>query len=395
MVLRLRKSRDSLDRGECHHRTNEHTGMTIPINTQLTDLAPYPPGKPIEEVQRELGLDRVIKLASNENPFGPSPKAIAAMINAGQEYHLYPDGHAFALRQVVAKHVGVPTDHLIFGNGSDELLMLAAMTYLGPGKNLVMSKYAFIRPLQHAKMVGADVKVINTIPRNYEQDVEAMGMAINSNTRIVYLANPNNPTGDHVNAERVKGLIAHTPDDCLFVLDAAYHEYAVGTGHYEDPIGWLSEFPNMIVLRTFSKAYGLAGLRCGYGVASPEIIQALERVRPPFNVTRPAQMAAIAALDDADHITKAIELNRQGMKQVEAGLAAMPVKVLPSRGNFLLIDVQRIAQPIFEALMRRGVIVRPMAGYDLPQCIRVSIGTEEENDLFLAAMRESLDEVGS
>ncbi len=360
--------------------------MTVPFNPHLSDLAPYPPGKPIEELQRELGLKRVIKLASNENPLGPSPRAIEALRAAEEGFHLYPDGHAFALRRAVASHLGVEPEQLIFGSGSDEVLMLLALTFLRPGTNLVMSQYGFIRPQMHATLAGAATKIIDEIPRHHEQDVEAMGFAIDDATRMVYLANPNNPTGDLVHADRVHGLLKVVPEDCLFVLDEAYHEYCAGAEDYQSSIPWLAEAPNLVVLRTFSKAYGLAGLRCGYGIAHPDVIQAMERVRPPFNVTRAAQAAALAALGDHEHIARAVEVNRAGIAQIQAGLAGLPLDVMPSRGNFLLVHLHGLAQPIHEALLRRGVIVRAMAGYELPQCLRISVGTQEENAIMLEAL---------
>jgi histidinol-phosphate aminotransferase len=367
----------------------------IPLNPHLASLQPYPPGKPIEEVKRELGLDRVVKLASNENPLGPSPRAIEALRASAPELHLYPEGHAHELRHAISEHLGVAPERLIFGNGSDEILMLVALTFLRPGTNLVMSRHGFIRPLQHATLVGAETKVIDVIPRNFEQDVEAMAFAIDDSTRAVYLANPNNPTGDLVNHERIRGLLEHVPSDCLFLCDAAYHEYCAEREEYRDPLEWLDEFPNMLVLRTFSKAYGLAGLRCGYAVGHPDVIREIERVRPPFNVTRSAQIGALAALGDQGHVARGLEVNRAGMAQIERGLAPLDVTVIPSAGNFLLIDVHRPCGPVFEALLRRGVIVRPMAGYELPSCVRVSIGTEEENALFLGALEETLSEAKS
>jgi histidinol-phosphate aminotransferase len=366
--------------------------MTVPFNAHLESLTPYPPGKPIEEVKRELGLEQVVKLASNENPLGPSPRALEALRAAAGELHLYPDGNIHALRVAVAKHLGVEPEWLIFGNGSDEVLMIAGLTFLGPGTNLVMSKHGFIRPMQHATLAGAETKVIDVIPRHCEQDAEGMAFAINAKTRMVYLANPNNPTGDLVYADRVHGLIEAVPQDCLMVLDEAYHEYCVGAEDYQDSIQWLSEFPNLLVTRTFSKAYGLAGLRCGYGVGHPDLIRAMERVRPPFNVSRAVQVAALAALDDQEHVERAVEVNRIGVAQVLAGLEDLPADPTPSRGNFLLVDVRCLSQPIFEAMLRRGVITRPMAGYGLPQCLRISIGTEAENALMLEALGASLAE---
>jgi histidinol-phosphate aminotransferase len=367
----------------------------IPLNPHLASLQPYPPGKPIEEVKRELGLERVVKLASNENPLGPSPRAIEALRATAPELHLYPEGHAHELRHALSEHLGVAPERLIFGNGSDEILMLVALTFLCPGTNLVMSRHGFIRPMQHAALVGAETKMIDVIPRNCEQDVEAMAFAIDGSTRAVYLANPNNPTGDLVNHERVRGLLSHVPSDCLFLCDAAYHEYCAEREEYQDPLEWLDEYPNMLVFRTFSKAYGLAGLRCGYAVGHPDVIREIERVRPPFNVTRSAQVGALAALGDQGHVARGIEVNRAGMTQLEGGLAPLDVTVIPSAGNFLLIDVHRPCGPVFEALLRRGVIVRPMAGYGLPSCVRVSIGTEEENAFFLDALRETLSEAKS
>lgn len=361
--------------------------MTIPLNPHLAGLKPYPPGKPIEEVKRELGLDRVVKLASNENPLGPSPRAMEALRAHAAEMHQYPEGHAHALRAALSERLGVDPDWLIFGNGSDEILMLTAMTFLTPESDLVMSEYAFIRPLQHATLMGARVIQVPTVPRNFEQDVESMGFAIKPSTRIVYLANPNNPTGDLVHQERVHGLLGQVPGDCLMILDAAYHEHCADMRNYADPIPWVKDHPNLMVLRTFSKAYGLAGLRCGFAVAHPEVIRQIERVRPPFNLTRSAQVAALAALEDEEHLRRTVEVNLAGMEQLLEGLADLQLRASPSAGNFLLFDSGHPdGNAVFERLLRHGVIVRPMAGYGLPRHLRVTVGTEEENRLFLEAM---------
>ncbi|NUP90386.1 MAG: histidinol-phosphate transaminase [Candidatus Sumerlaeia bacterium] len=365
----------------------------IPFNPQLAHLAPYPPGKPIEEVQRELGLERVIKLASNENPLGPSPRALDALRAHAGELQLYPDGAAHRLRSAVAAHLDIDPARLIFGNGSDEILLLLALAYLGPGSQMIQSQYAFVRPSMHAALTGAETKEIPVIPRHFEQDVEAMAYSAGPKTRMVYLANPNNPTGDMVNGDRVKALLEHLPESCLFVLDEAYHEYCRDEPHCERALEWIEDHPNLVVCRTFSKAYGLAGLRCGYAVAHPEVIQTLERVRPPFNVSRAAQEAAIAALEDHEHLARTIETNRRGMAQLIEGLRGAKVDLTPSHGNFLLMDVRRPAQAVFQALLRRGVIVRPQHGAGLLTHLRVSIGTGEENALFLSALRGVLAEM--
>jgi histidinol-phosphate aminotransferase len=366
--------------------------MPIPLNPQLATLQPYPPGKPIEEVQRELGLDRVVKLASNENPLGPSPRALAALHDPANEFQLYPDGHAFALRRALAQKLGVAAEQLVFGSGSDEILLLLSLTFLAPGLELVTSQHAFVRAKMNAQIAGAETKELGVIPRHFEQDVEAMAHAVGKRTRAVYLANPNNPTGDMVPGDRVKALLEHLPEDVLFILDEAYYEYCADHPDYECSIPWLADHPNLLILRTFSKAYGLAGLRCGYGIGHPDVVRDLERVRPPFNVTRAAQIAALAALGDEDHIRRAVEVNRAGIAQVTEGLAALPLDVTPSHGNFVLIDVRWPAKPVFDGLLRRGVIVRPVANYGLLTHLRVSIGTEEENALFLEALRATLAE---
>lgn len=364
--------------------------MPIPLNPHLATLEPYPPGKPIEEVQRELGLARVVKLASNENPLGPSPRALEALRDPDNEFQLYPDGAAFALRQAVAAKLGVHPEQLVFGSGSDEILLLLSLTFLGPGLELVASQYAFVRAKMNAQIAGAATREVAVIPRHFEQDVEAMAHAVGKQTRAVYLANPNNPTGDMVPGDRVKALLEHLPDNVLFILDEAYCEFCADDPDYERSLAWLGDHPNLLILRTFSKAYGLAGLRCGYGIGHPDVIRDIERVRPPFNVTRAAQVAALAALGDEAHLRRTVEVNRAGLKQLAAGLAGLDVAVTPSHGNFLLMDVHRPAGAVFEGLLRRGVIVRPVGNYGLPTHLRVSVGTAEENEIFLAALRETL-----
>lgn len=356
-------------------------------------LAPYVPGKPLEELEREYGIRDSIKLASNENPLGPGPLARAAMLQAGQDIGLYPDGNGFTLKQALARKHGCSPDCITLGNGSNEILVMLAETFLTHESEAVYSEYAFaIYPIV-TQATGATSRVAKAFDASHSMplghDLEAMAALVNARTRLVFIANPNNPTGTWVDAASLHAFLKSMPQTTLVVLDEAYIEY-VEDPDFPDGSRWLDEFPNLVITRTFSKAFGLAGLRVGYSLSHPGVAGLLNRVRQAFNVNSLALAAATAALDDREHLQKSIDLNREGMAQVAAGLDRLPVTRVPSRGNFILIDCKRAAGPLYEAMLRQGVIVRPVGNYGLPNHLRITIGTSAQNQRMLAALEQAL-----
>jgi histidinol-phosphate aminotransferase len=349
-------------------------------------LAPYQPGKPISELERELGISNAIKLASNENPLGPSPAALQAAREALAELARYPDGNGFELKRVLSRHYGVEPERIVLGNGSNDVLELAARAYLAPGLSAIYSQHAFaVYPLV-TQAVGA--AGIETPAREYGHDLDAMASAIDDQTRIVFIANPNNPTGTFVEALALRAFLESAPDQVLVVLDEAYHEYLPGPLK-PNSVAWLSEFPNLVITRNFSKAYGLAGLRVGYALAHPDVADVMNRVRQPFNVNALALAAARAALGDQAFVSKSRRLNAVGMEQLTAGFSELEVRYIASRGNFVCFEAKDAAS-VYQRLLKLGVIVRPVAGYGLPSHLRVSVGLEEENALFLKALKQAL-----
>lgn len=354
----------------------------------MSTLPVYQPGRPIEEVARELGLpaSEIIKVASNENPLGPSPLAIAAMQRILPHLHLYPDGNAFYLKQRLAERLGLRPAHLILGNGSNEIIEFVGHALMRPGAEIVVSQYCFaIYPII-AAMMGA--RVITVPAKHYGHDLPAMRAAITPSTSVVFVANPNNPTGTLASREQVLELVDSVPSNVLLVMDEAYFEFL------DEPLDLVPMIregrkPNLLLMRTFSKIYGLAGLRLGYGIGVPELVASLEKVRQPFNINSLAQAAALAALDDADHMRKTRENNREGRAMLTRELTALGLEVVPSSANFILVKVGD-GQRVFTELQRRGVIARPMGGYQLPEFIRISIGTPAENERCLAGLREIL-----
>ena len=355
----------------------------------IDKVVPYSPGKPISEVQRELGLDYAIKLASNENPLGPSPRACAAIQEATKELHLYPDGGCFYLRRALSEKFGVDPDTLLLGNGSNELIELLIHAFVLPGTHVIASEASFIVYKLASKVRGREVREVPLTPeRGY--DLEALAQAVTPETRMVFIANPNNPTGTHVGAAELDAFIEvmdqRAGDDLpLLILDEAYFEYVDAPGA-PDSMAILRRRPRTVVLRTFSKAYGLAGLRCGYGFTSPEIVAQINRVRAPFNVNSLAQVGAIAALEDDEFLERAVRVNREGKAWLFEQLSVRGLRVTPSQTNFLLVDFHGDAKETFEALMAQGVITRPMAGYGLPTCLRISVGLQEENQKLIEAL---------
>jgi histidinol-phosphate aminotransferase len=357
-------------------------------------LSPYVPGKPISELEREYGVSDIIKLASNENPLGPGPRARAAIAAAAGEIGLYPDGNGFELKQALAQRYGCSMDMITLGNGSNDLLVILAEAFLTAGTEAVCSQYAFAIYAIAVQATGATARIAPALPDSdpmaLGHDLNAMAALVNERTRLVFIANPNNPTGSWVNAAALKQFIAGLPTSTLVVMDEAYIEY-VEDKEFPDSTRWLGEFPNLVVTRTFSKAFGLAGLRVGYALAHPAIGNILNRVRQPFNVNSIALSAACAALDDREHLERTIAVNRDGMAQVCAGLDQLGVRHFPSRGNFLLIDCARPSGAIYEAMLRQGVIVRPVGGYQLPTHLRVTIGTRTQNQRMLSALAQALN----
>ena len=347
-------------------------------------IAPYQPGKPIAELARELGLaeDGIVKLASNENPLGPSPKALDAVRAALPDIARYPDGNGFELKAALADRYGVAREQIVLGNGSNDLLEFAARAFLVPGASALYAQHAFaVYPLV-TQAVGA--RGIEVPARDFGHDLKAMLDAIEEDTRVVFIANPNNPTGTLLSAEALLDFLEQVPRSVLVVLDEAYTEY-LPDDMRPDSIGWLKRFPNLLVTRTFSKAYGLAGLRVGFALSHPAVADMLNRVRQPFNVNSLAQVAAAAALRDDAFLQQSYQLNRQGMEQITAGFKRLGIGYIPSYGNFVSFRIGN-ATAMYQSLLGKGVIVRPVANYGMPEYLRVSIGLETENAKFLQAL---------
>ncbi|WP_165854862.1 histidinol-phosphate transaminase [Marinobacter sp. JSM 1782161] len=353
-------------------------------------LSPYQPGKPIEEVARELGLapSEIIKLASNENPLGPSAKALAAAKAALDDMCLYPDGNGFILKQKLAERLSVSTDQLTLGNGSNDVLELVIRAFAGPGDEVVFSQYAFaVYPIS-TQAVGATG--ISVPARNWGHDLDAMAAAITDRTRIVFVANPNNPTGTALGQAAIESFLNRVPEHVVVVLDEAYGEYFEGD-EFPDGASMLPRHPNLVVARTFSKAWGLAALRVGYAVSSADIADVINRVRQAFNVDTVALSAATAVLDDDDYLQRSREVNRVGLRQLAEGFEKLGLAYIPSSGNFIAVDVGRDAESVFQGLLRHGVIVRPIGGYGMPNHLRISVGLADENARCLDALKQVLE----
>ncbi len=356
-------------------------------NNSIRTLTPYQPGKPIEELERELGITSSIKLASNENPLGPSPKAILAAQQALLNAHIYPDGGCFELKQALSAFLSVQPAQITIGNGSENILELIVKAYLQQGDTSVISQYAFLTIPILIQSYGAQAIVVPGL--NWGHDVPAMIKAIDKKTRVLFLVNPNNPTGTYTNEKDFRLLMESVPSHILIVVDEAYSEY-IAEPDYPDAQKYLAQYPNLVITRTFSKAYGLAALRLGYAVSSPEIADVLNRARLPFNVNTIAAKAACAALNDHEHVKKTVLLNQQGMRQLKQGLQILGLSYIPSIGNFITIDVNAAAT-VYQQLLYEGIIVRPLTAYGMPQHIRVTVGTLEQNERFLAAMHKLLE----
>jgi histidinol-phosphate aminotransferase len=350
----------------------------------IRELAPYVPGKPIEEVERELNM-HAIKLASNENPLGASPLAIAAAQKALAASNRYPDGSGFYLREALAKKHGIPVESIILGGGSTELIDLSARIALVPGDCGVTSYGSF--PLYYIAIRATGASFLDVPMRDYQFDLEAIARDLPEETKLIFLANPNNPTGTMFSADNLDTFLARVPEHILVVLDEAYYDY-VDDPNYSRSIEVVRGGRNLIVLRTFSKVYGLAGLRIGYGIGPAALLAEMNKIRGPFNTSGVAQAAALAALDDTEHVRRSVESNRAGLAQMASGLHSLKIKFVPSVANFLLVIFGTDTEPLVEELLKHGVIVRPMRWMGFPMALRVTVGTHEENEKFLRALAE-------
>lgn len=359
-----------------------------PAPPYVRAIAPYQAGKPIDELAREFGLDpaRIVKLASNENPLGIPDSARQAMLRVASDLARYPDANGFELKAALAARYQVPMDWITLGNGSNDILELAAHAFLEPGKSAVYAQYSFAVYALATQAVGARAIVVPA--KNHGHDLDAMLAAIAPDTQLLFVANPNNPTGTFIRAPEMEAFLAKVPPQVIVVLDEAYNEYLPPEERF-DSVQWVKRFPNLLVSRTFSKAYGLAGLRVGFGIAQPAVTDILNRIRQPFNVNSLAQAAAVAALNDAAYLQKSFELNTMGYHQLTASFEEMDLQYVPSFGNFVLVKVGDAAA-VNLALLKAGIIVRPVASYGLPEWLRVSIGLPEENAQFIGALRRIL-----
>jgi histidinol-phosphate aminotransferase len=349
----------------------------------IARIHPYQPGKPVEELERELGITGIIKLASNENALGPGPRVLEAL-TALPDLCRYPDGNGFSLKQALSRIHRVNPEQITLGNGSNDILDLVARAFVTDRDQVIFSRHAFAIYKLVTMSLGAEG--IETPARDYGHDLSAMLDAVSNKTRLVYIANPNNPTGTWLKATELKQFMDELPGNIMVLMDQAYYEYAVGPG-YVNCIEWLDEYPNLVVARTFSKAYGLAGLRVGFGVSHPQAADLMNRVRQPFNVNSVALMAAEIAAGEQQHIAHSVAFNNAGMAQLALGFGNMGISFIPTRANFICFDLGRPAAAIYERLLRVGVIVRPIASYGLPNHLRVTVGHDEENARFLDALK--------
>ena len=368
--------------------TEKKRGIAELAPPHVRSIAPYVPGKPISETARELGLPEadILKMASNENPLGPSPRAIEAIRGALAELHYYPDGSGYELKRVLSAKLGVDPACLVLGNGSNDVLELVARSFLTPADSAVFSQHAFVVYPLAVQAIGA--KPIEVPARDYGSDLEAMAKAVRADTKIVFVANPNNPTGTFSPWPEMRRFVERIPANVLVVIDEAYGEYL--PDELRSPtVGWVREFPNLVVSRTLSKAYGLAGLRLGFAVADPEAAEVMNRVRQPFNVNHLAMVAACAALGDEAFIAKSRAVNAAGLEELARGFERLGLEYIPSRGNFITVRVGDAAR-IYQSLLRQGVIVRPVAGYGMPEHLRVTVGLPEHNQRFLRSLERAL-----
>jgi histidinol-phosphate aminotransferase len=361
-------------------------------NEHILGIAPYEPGKPIEELERELGIHDAIKLASNENPHSPSERVQQAIAGALAQLNRYPDGSGFYLRQALAKRHGVMPDQVILGNGSNEMIELIVRAFLRPGEEAVIPHPSFVVYPMIVQAAGG-IRVVVTL-KDYRLDLEAMARAITPLTKLVFIANPNNPTATIVTAPEVEQFIGRIPPTVVVVFDEAYIEFAQGPD-FPDSLAYVRQGRKVFVLRTFSKASSLAGLRVGYGIADPDAVALVHRIRQPFNVNSLAQVAALAALEDDTHIRECLRMNEAGRHYLYDEFTSLGLKYVPSRANFILVDVGRSAHDIYQRLLREGVIVRPMTSFGMETALRITVGTPEENRRLIKTMRKCLEEARS
>jgi histidinol-phosphate aminotransferase len=359
------------------------------VSENITRLVPYRPGKPVEEVERELGITGIIKLASNENSLGPSPKAIEAVTKLAAKMHHYPDANCFTLRQAVAARMDLDPNALVFGNGSDDIIHLLGITFLQPCDEIIQGDPSFVR-YEAAAILNNAVCHLVPLTADWVHDLDAMAAKVNTRTRMIFIANPNNPTGTIVSRAALERFLDRLPDRVLTVIDEAYFEYAATDPDYPNGLDYVREGRNVATLRTFSKAYGLAGFRIGYGVMPPHLAQWLNRTREPFNVNFMAQEAAAAALDDTEHVARTIEMNEAGKSDFYSAFESLDLPYARTQGNFVWVDVKRDSKEVFQQLLHKGVIVRTGDVFGSPTHLRVTIGTQAENTKFLSALRDVL-----
>lgn len=362
--------------------------MKIRYRKELDGISAYKPGKPIDDVKRELGLDKVIKLASNENPFGCSPHVKAAVAKAMDEINLYPDGNSTLLKEAIAKKFGVTPDMVLPSAGSDEMVDLISKSFIEPGDEVVMADITFPRYYGTGLMMGANIKIVPL--KNLTYDMEGFKKAITEKTKIVWLCNPNNPTGTMFSEQELVSFLEFVPETTLVVYDEAYNEFATNPEYPKDSLKFLKEHKNMLVMKTLSKAYGLAGLRLGYTIGDPEILNVINKIRNPFNVTLVTQAAGIAALDDDKFLDMVIDNNNKGKEYIYKEFDSMGIEYAKSETNHIIFNAKKDANQVFNALLRKGVIIRPQTGFNPETWLRVSIGTMEENTTFIEALREVL-----
>jgi histidinol-phosphate aminotransferase len=366
--------------------------MAVESREATKKVKPYIPGKPIEELKRELGItEEILKLASNENPIGASPKALRALRERISETHLYPDDVCYYLKRDISKHLDVAPENLIMGNGSVELILIASMVYLSPEDEFIAGEQSFALGKISAVLMGA--KFTGILEDNYTHNLDAIRKAVNEKTKIIYIDNPCNPLGTKISRKDIEDFVYSIPDGILIILDEAYYEFVKGED-FPDSIKFVKENKNVFVLRTFSKIYGLAALRVGYGIAPPEIISTIRKARLPFNVNRLGQIAASAALDDEEHIKKTLEVNDEGKRYLSEAFEKIGVFYIPTSTNFITFKTTMDGKILFKELQKRGIIARPLANYGMPEFIRVTIGTKEQNQRFIRTLNEILSKQG-
>jgi histidinol-phosphate aminotransferase len=383
----------TLPAGACSRLAREQGKVKKPskqhlVRKGIAEIKPYIPGKPVQEVKRELGLEDVIKLASNENPLGPSRLALEAIKAALQEVHLYPDAECYELREAVAASLHISADQLIFGNGGEELITLIGKAFINEGDSCVISRDVYDAYESVVRIMGGKITYSNLV--DYRIDLKDMLEKTKEKTKIVFICNPMNPTGTIVTRQELEPFLEQIPQNTLVVLDEAYSHF-VSDRNYPDGIHYVQQGKNVIVLRTFSKIYGLGGIRIGYGVAHPELIQYLRQVKEPFNVNTLAQVGALAALRDGDHVNRTLNLVRTEKTFLYDELSAMGIRFIPSEANFIFIDVGMDAKSLFQEMLKRGIIIRPGDIWNLPNFVRLTIGTREQNLMFIKALKDVRD----